>query len=324
LALLNILFLFSWLLRARKHVFLSLGALLLGWNHHVAVLQIPIRQVLGISLSEEDLIKPKIKILTYNVRSFNFFEWNKSKVAREQIIDFISKENPDIICFQEYFIENAGKKKKKAFDPESKLKQLSYHFASLSPVSNGKFGVAIFSRFPILKKGVFKFKDSDNLTIFVDLKIDKDTIRVYSNHLQSYRFDKNDYALVDSFNNGSSSHHVNGVMRIGNRLKRAFIQRSIQTDTVALHASKSPYPTIICGDFNDTPNSYTYQCMKGLQKDAFIEAGWGISNTYAGSFPSFRIDYILYSPVFKAISYKSPRVNYSDHYPVISVLVKRK
>lgn len=325
LALLNILFLFSWLLRGRKHVMLSLIALIIGWNHHVAVLQIPIGKVFGFKPSKEELAEPKIKIVSYNVRSFNFFEWNKNKAAREQIMDFIYSEKPDIICFQEYFIELEGKKKKKLFNPEVILKKWPYHYASLKPAPNGKFGIAVFSRYPIINKGDFKFKESDNLTIFVDLKINKDTIRLYNNHLQSYRFDKNDYALVDSFNvAGGHSKQVSGVMRIGSRLKRAFIQRSMQTDTVASHAAKSPYPIIICGDFNDTPNSYTYQQMKGNCKDAFIEAGWGISNTYAGNFPSFRIDYILHSASYKAISYHSPRVTYSDHYPVTSVLIKKK
>ncbi len=325
LALLNILFLFSWLLRGRKEVLLSLCALLLGWNHHVSILQIPVKKALDFSLSEEEQKAAKIKILTYNCRSFNVFEWNKNKATRDQIIDFIKKEKPDIICFQEYFVEVEKKdKKRKIFDPEKLLSQWPNHYFSLSKIPNGRFGVAIFSRFPIVHSGAFKFKKSENLTIFADLKIGNDTIRLYNNHLQSYRFDKNDYALVDSFNNGTREQHVNGVMRIGSRLKQAFIQRSIQTDTVAAHAAKSPYPIIICGDFNDTPNSYTYQRMKGNCKDAFMEAGWGISNTYAGNFPSFRIDYILYSPIFKAINYQSPRVKYSDHYPVISILIKRK
>ncbi len=34
-----------------------------------------------------------------------------------------------------------------------------------------------------------------------------------------------------------------------------------------------PYPEIICGDFNDVPNSFTYFTIKGPRQDAFLEKG---------------------------------------------------
>jgi len=79
----------------------------------------------------------------------------------------------------------------------------------------------------------------------------------------------------------------------------------------------SKYPVIVCGDFNDTPVSYTYRKMKSGLKDAFVNIGAGTGNTYLGSFPSFRIDYIFHSQQFKTIDFERIEARLSDHYPII-------
>ena len=89
---------------------------------------------------------------------------------------------------------------------------------------------------------------------------------------------------------------------------------------MAEHIRKSPYPVIVCGDFNDTPVSYAYRTVLGDLKDAFVESGRGISNTYNGILPSFRIDYILYDPKFSAGNYRRDKVYLSDHFPVRCLL----
>ena len=85
---------------------------------------------------------------------------------------------------------------------------------------------------------------------------------------------------------------------------------------MADHIQKSPYPVIVCGDFNDTPVSYAYRQVRGNLKDAFVESGWGISNTYNGVLPSIRIDYILFDQKIKAVNYNRDKVIFSDHFPV--------
>jgi endonuclease/exonuclease/phosphatase family metal-dependent hydrolase len=86
---------------------------------------------------------------------------------------------------------------------------------------------------------------------------------------------------------------------------------------------KSPYPLIVCGDFNDSPASYSYYTIKGKLKDSFKESGFGMSRTYIGKMPSFRIDYILHDAKWQSFDYKTNRLNFSDH-KMISCTIKLK
>ena len=90
-----------------------------------------------------------------------------------------------------------------------------------------------------------------------------------------------------------------GFFRITSRLKKSFIKRAIEVDVIKEHMNKSPFPIIICGDFNDTPNSYAYKKISHGLKDSFLEQGIGIGSTFLGKIPFLRIDYILHSPRLK-------------------------
>ena len=110
---------------------------------------------------------------------------------------------------------------------------------------------------------------------------------------------------------------------IYSKLKKAFIIRANQVDVLKDYITRSPYPVIVCGDFNDTPGSYTYHQMTIGLHDSFCRAGSGfLGSTYAGNFPSFRIDYILYDDAFTANSYSRSDFDLSDHYPVQVFLTK--
>ena len=84
--------------------------------------------------------------------------------------------------------------------------------------------------------------------------------------------------------------------------------------------AESPYPAIICGDFNDIPNSSTYFNVKGNLQDPFLKKGFWTGRTTRTSFgiisPTLRIDYILASRSFTAKQFQIIHVPYSDHYPV--------
>ena len=83
---------------------------------------------------------------------------------------------------------------------------------------------------------------------------------------------------------------------------------------------QSPYPVIVCGDFNDPPSSYTYKRISYNLKDGFVESGSGVAKTYKGLIPLLRIDYILFSKKFRSEQFQTIRQNLSDHFPVMSKL----
>jgi endonuclease/exonuclease/phosphatase family metal-dependent hydrolase len=87
---------------------------------------------------------------------------------------------------------------------------------------------------------------------------------------------------------------------------------------------RSPYPVIVCGDFNDVPNSYAYRTIgKGLQ-NAFTEKGRGIGRTFTGISPTLRIDNIFVAENFEVKQFLRLRQQLSDHFPIFTDLVFKK
>ena len=94
------------------------------------------------------------------------------------------------------------------------------------------------------------------------------------------------------------------------------MNRTRQVKVLESHIADSPHPVILCGDFNELPNSYNTTTLANGLKDAFVESGFGIGKTFDGNFPAFRIDYILFDPIFNAENYQEIKVQLSDHYPI--------
>lgn len=312
----NILFVILWTLKWKREALISLAIILLGWNHLIDY--IPFRFPKSYEKAVKDTLNYKdLKILSYNVRAFNIYEWLDDRATSNNIFNLIRSERPDIVCMQEYYtgkpLPNNPEEIKQAFKetPYSHI-----HYAYLTGKATG-YGIATYSRYPIVKKGVVRFLNTNNISIYSDILIEKDTIRVYNNHLQSLNFQKSNYNFLDSIRFRYNEKQMSQVRDISRRLRDAFIKRSVQVDSVSFHIKSSPFPVIVCGDFNDTPVSYTYRKMRAGLKDSFVSTGEGFGSTYLGVFPSFRIDYIFHSPRFTTIDFERIRAKLSDHYPII-------
>ena len=312
--LFNIVFVIVWAIKLKPQIFLSIIIIALGWNFMGRYAQFDIPFLKKKVVENE---AKTFKVLTFNVRLFDRYNWAKDKETSHEIFQFIQKESPDIICFQEFFTRNKGELSEKEILDH--LKKTNYHHIkyTLSKSGSSGFGMATFSKFPIAKMGEILFPKTYNLCIFTDLVIHGDTVRIYNNHLQSIRFHKKNYDFIDSLKIRYNQEEINGILDITNRLKWAFERRANQAESVAAHMRRSPYPVIICGDFNDSPVSYTYRTMRQNLNDAFVEAGSGFGNTYLGKFPSYRIDYILLDKKFNVFNYRTPKLELSDHYPVL-------
>jgi len=323
LLLVNVLFMILWLVRLRKEFLISLIIILLGWGYikrvvsfHGKILEKEITETITDAKGSDIDNNTSIDLLSYNVRLFNIFNQSKDERAGEKILELISERKPDLCCMQELYIDNKN---------GISLKELKNNL-SLTPYSNiawvnkiGKreyYGIATFSKFPIVNKGVIKYPDSKNISIFSDIVIDEDTLRIYNNHLQSVRFVKRNIDFLENLDLQSEEETIFEIRDISLRLKNAYIKRAKQADILSEHIQNSPYRVIVCGDFNDTPVSYAYRKIKGDLNDAFTVSGRGLGNTYSGTFPKVRIDYIFYSDDFSVSNFRITKEEYSDHYPV--------
>jgi endonuclease/exonuclease/phosphatase family metal-dependent hydrolase len=320
--LLNLIFIGYYIVRWKRKFLLSLIVILLGINHLNNF--IPIRLGKKYDKGQERQGSNEIKILSFNVRAFNIYDWDSNPETTKGILNFIQSENPDVICLQEYY--TSSKKDYKQENIIKLFKETPYNYIQfyLPNGSNLGFGIATFSRFPIIKKGVINFKMSSNEVIYTDLSVRGDTIRIYNNHLQSINFQKRNYDFIDTLKLTYDEENFREFKDISIKLKTAFVKRSIQVDSISYHISQCPYPVIVCGDFNDTPVSYTYRKMRKGLKDAFLISGKGIGSTYFGIFPSFRIDYIFHSKEFESLIFEKVEAKLSDHYPIICILDLKK
>lgn len=312
----NICFIFLWVIKFRKAAFISIIAIVIGWNHFTNY--IPLKRFLSVKHPEMPASgSVNLRVLTYNVKAFNVYDWIDYTKVKENIINLIRSENPDIICLQEFYSENS---KNYSFDNFSRIfSETPFHHIQYRSTTGNKsgFGMATFSRFPIAGKGFITFPNSSNMAIYTDIVVYSDTFRIYNNHLQSVNFRKRNYDFIDRLKLRYDEQQIDEIRDITRLLKQAFIKRSAQVDTLSSHIKSTSFPVIVCGDFNDTPVSYTYRKMRSGLKDSFVNSGEGTGNTYLGVFPSYRIDYIFHSSNFKTIDFERVKAEFSDHYPII-------
>ena len=296
----NVLLLLYWIARWKKTAWFVLGVILLGFPTYY-----------GTASTESKLEKHDLSILSYNIRYFDIYGWSKQKNARQRLFDYLNQFDGDIICLQEFSVNGNAQKNQAIID---NLSTYPYHYLYKD--------MAVFSRIPIIRQGVIPFdKKYSSSCIYFDVPVAGDTVRIYSVHLESYRLGKQERKFRKEMSEGLKSNDITGgVKKITTRLINANKNRAKQAEQIYTHLKTSPYEVILCGDFNDTPLSYTYKTIKGHLSDCFIEKGRGLGNTYIGEFPSFRIDYILHTPKFETVSYNRGPITLSDHYPITSKL----
>lgn len=311
----NLLFVFYWLMRRRRQFLLSLLTILLGWNSLLRTVQVD-----GSSDPESD--QRQINLMSFNVRLFDLYNWSNNEATRDQILDFLKNENPDIICFQEYF----HAKDKGYFDTTDTLKSLisatnvHAHFTR-SVFNKHQFGIATFTKYPIVNEGLVEFESSThNTCIYTDIKIGSDTIRVFNMHLASLHFGKQDYKFINEIEEQENEERIQGVLQIYSLVQNAARKRANQAEILAKEIENSPYRVLVCGDFNDTPASFAYHKISAGLTDAFMNSGFGFGSTYNGRLPLLRIDHILHSPSIESYEFQVQRDNFSDHYPLTAVL----
>jgi endonuclease/exonuclease/phosphatase family metal-dependent hydrolase len=300
IVIINICFISFWLFKDLRYTLISLISILIGFNY--------IGNYFAINASKTNQNSRSISIISFNIgNAIEAYDKKKDiKISKQQkMSDFLERfKDEDIICLQEigtYADEIINKN----------FEDYNIH----------KFnkGAVILTKHKMIKKGQINFGTRTNSCLWSDIAIDTDTLRIYSIHLQSNRITNDANAVIESKDIKDKT-TWNRFKRILRRYKNYHQDRVLQAKAIKEHADLSPYPVLLCGDFNDVPMSYTYSLLQKNLKDAYSEAGNGTGSTFNGKIPLLRIDYILHDEKLQTNKFNIIRENYSDHYPIAVLL----
>lgn len=312
-----ILFILLWLLIKPVWSIISLLVIFTSLN--------AIKNVFPLHLSGDFSLKKisgDIRIMSWNVELFSILHHKDHPENKQEMIDLINKYDPDIACFQEMV---AGENKNAInyfpdIEKELKFKDYLYSYRVRDDFDRyHHFGIIVFSKFPILRKQTLvNNPNSYNSTFqFIDILAGQDTFRVFNIHLQSLKFSKTNLNYLDS-GRVPSAGNISESKNIISKIRLGILKRASQALFIKDELNNSPYPVVVCGDFNDVPDSYAYETIGlGLQ-NAFVEKGAGISRTYSSISPTLRIDNIFTDKKFKIVQFTRIKKLLSDHFPIIA------
>lgn len=316
--ILVLVFLLIWAMSWRRMFWVNVVALVLCWPF--------IRTIFAFHFSHDE--ENGIRFMTYNVRNFDLYNWSGNKKTRARIMNLVRKENPDIICFQEFYTDDDEFQ-----NAEYLCDSLGYKFHYLHVTYDRwynntshmkwhhlRWGLATFSRYEIRDTGTVHFDEpGGNQCTYADVDINGKILRIYNTHLQSMHLGYDDYDTIEelSENQNTQWYKVRNILR---KMKHAYTKRAEQARTVRDHVKACQEQKIVCGDFNDSPVSYSYQTIGGGLQDAFIQRGKGFGKSFDTKLGWFRIDFVLPDPSIQVNSYKTIPKSLSDHYPVLVTL----
>ncbi|WP_158559124.1 endonuclease/exonuclease/phosphatase family protein [Deminuibacter soli] len=322
-AILLFFYLIFWLIIKPRLALLPLFCLLAGWQQFASLFAFHFNK----NQFSEVKIDPQVRVLSWNVGSMSGASKNKEKQkhARTEIADAIIKSKADIVCLQEF--SHSSTQGPQANNLGLFKNDYPWHFYSQDYSRRQGFyqyGSVIFSRYPIIDSGKISYpgKRSESL-IYVDILKAKDTIRIFTTHLQSFRFNDSDYQDMEKIKQQDSA-LFNASRNLYKKMQLAFTRRAIQADIVRGYTDGSPFPSLICGDFNDVPTSYTYSRIRGNRQDAFLACDFGIGRTYIDIAPTLRIDYILPDHRFTIHQFDMVDEDLSDHLMLLADLSLKK
>ena len=316
LILVLLFFLIFWLVMRPIWALLPLLTLGIGWQQ----LSVVFAWHPGAGMSKR---KPQnsLRIIDWNVQSFNGLSNTKAakKLVPNELAASVLKLDPDVVCMQEFNTAT------NADNIALFQKRYPYYYFSRDyQRDGGKYlsGCIIFSKYPMIDSGKIKYPVAESL-IYADILKGEDTIRIYTTHLQSFKFKQEDYEDMEKIKD-QPDENLAASKSLVRKMKLAFARRGTQANIVRDEIDKSPYRLIICGDFNDVPNSYAYFRIKGQRQDAFLKKGFAIGRSFISLAPTLRIDYILADRSFEIKQFDLVDENLSDHLMLVSdILVKK-
>ncbi len=300
---------------------------LLSWHRLVvliiglALAYVPIRTYIPLHKSSAPPDNA-LTIVSYNVCTFggNY----KYDNGVDTIFNYLKTYRPDILCLQE-------DKDIKRNELEKKMRTM-FAYMDTTMVSDKTFAgvnlIGFYSRYPILKKEVINYNSPTNGSVAYFIKMDKDTVLIINNHLESSHLSKEDRNRYQDMIEGDMQRdtmksETNLLIR---KLTEGMKARAGHVDIIHEYVeAHRQYPIIICGDFNDTPISYARHKMAEGLTDCFVESGCGFGISFNRKGFPIRIDHMMCSSEFIPLLCEiDNKMDASDHYPLICWLKKKE
>lgn len=309
--LLNVVLLLGWLMLKPKFALINVAVIALSWSTVAKHLQFFNESTEPDSASFE--------VMSFNVRLFDLYNWKGNESTRNEILDYLSETKSDVHCFQEFFNSN----KNSYFNTLDTLldhevgTEVHEEFTAILHEGMSKFGIATLSKAPILHRERIHLDTAmNNIAIFSDILIGKDTLRFFNIHLASVHLSGLEKDINKHLETNDQEGQLKDLQIISQRLANGFKRRAKQAKVIREAIDASPHPVIVTGDFNDTPASFAYNILSEGLQDAYVVQGNGVGSTYIGLYPMLRIDFILVDPRLTVNAFSTEKVTLSDHRPI--------
>ena len=313
--IINLCFFIFWLIFRYRFALLPLVGFLICFPQ--------IRTYMPINPGGDKAPEGSLKILSYNVMAFGDLRKNAGK---NPILTYLQESEADIICMQEYVV-TANRKYVTQENIDKMLKAYPYKNIQTAGGAGASNGLACYSKYPILSAKRVKYESRNNGSVVYEIAVGADTLTLINNHLESNKLTASDKEVYEGMLAAPEAEKVKtGVMHLVRKLGNAQKIRAVQARAVneVVKSSRHPY-VVVCGDFNDSPISYSHRIASQQLDDAFVSSGNGLGISYNQNKFYFRIDHILISKNLKAYNCTVDRsIKSSDHYPIWSYVVVPK
>ena len=250
-----------------------------------------------------------LRVATFNSCGWQYKDSTDGVWNAPQLLRLL---NADILCLQET----------SSFPAETQevVDSLGYDIRKTK-------GVMICSRLPFVGDSIpIGFIGSKNGILAWRVRHGEDTLTVICAHLESNSIPEEEKAAL-----GERLHaHNEEKLKESGRVMLSFLsasaaERARQTDRLdSLLTAREGESIVLCGDFNDTPVSYTYRRMKQHLGNTYRESGFGTGFSYNRTGFWVRIDHIFTSDDWTSFGTRTVRdFPSSDHYPVLTTIRKK-
>lgn len=226
--------------------------------------------------------------MTYNI---HHGEGLDGKVDLVRIAELIKREHADIVALQEVDKGVTRTQQRDLAGELATLTGMTSLFSNNFHFQGGEYGNAVLTRFPVKawKNAHYQMLRPNEQRGLLEL-----TLNVHGRELVFLT------THVDYRNDDAER-----LLNVGE------IHEAVQQ-----HAGES---LIVCGDFNDVPDSRTHRQMKLFLDDSWELVGQGEGFTFSADQPRRRIDYVWISPGKSLVPVKAwvPSSDASDHLPLL-------